>query len=198
MEAGKCCLLISVASLKTVAMYPFGLVKLNRKSTEVGDKGEIHSRKRAFSLQLLKHTCWMFKATAAILWPWGNVPNSARSWTLPVKLGRVHLSNGGSLWLAGTWHPWTLTSRVIPRNMLLTMPKDTSMIKLVMDFKIKRFSWWAQSNHFSFSKAEKFLWLGSNRCSRRGRWWRDKADRFEGEQDLICRTSFESGNAGEL
>lgn len=74
MEAGEYNLLTSVASLKMVAMYQFGLVKHNRKSAEVGDKEETHSRKRAFSFSFLNTHAFlplkvdmMSKAAAAIL-----------------------------------------------------------------------------------------------------------------------------------
>lgn len=81
--------------------------------------------------------------------------------------------------------------------MLLTMPKDTSMIKLVMDFKIRRLS----SNHLSLPKQQVSQagqgvrggrggggW--SESCSGRGREWRNKADRFEGKKDLVCHAAF--------
>ena len=40
--------------------------------------------------------------------------------------------------------------------MLLNISKDTSVIKLVVVFKIRRFSWWAQSNLLSLSEQRSF------------------------------------------
>lgn len=48
--------------------------------------------------------------------------------------------------------------------------RDFADVIITMDPKIGRLSWitrWAQSNHLSPQKAEKFLQLGSKRCYRR-------------------------------